>query len=155
MITLMQTYNVDIIKSVMFVDEIWDAVTEDHHAKEDFIPNLSTSAYYEILDGDVLLGLLAMDHVNSITQRVHPMIIPEHRNRSKDICRQMIDMWCDSTDYKKLIAEIPSCYPHVIGFAEFMGFKPEGIRTKSFIRNGDIIDIHLFGATIEELKKWA
>lgn len=155
MITLLKTYNVDVIKSVVFNDVIWEAVTEDHHKKEFYEPNLQQTTWYEILDGSVLLGLLAMDHVNSVTQRVHPMILPEHRNRSKEICGSLIRMWINSTDYRKLIAEIPECYLGVIKFAEKMGFKPEGIRTASYKRNGDIIDMHLFGATIEELKRWA
>lgn len=154
LITLIKTYNVDVIKSVMFVDEIWDAVTEDHHEKEYYEPNLQQTTWYEILDGDILLGLLAMDHVNVVTQRVHPMILPEHRTRSRDICKSMLTMWCNSTDYRKLIAEIPECYKGVIKFASVMGFKPEGIRAASFMKNGDIIDTYLFGATIEELTEW-
>ncbi len=153
MITLLKTYNVDIIKSVVLNDVIWESSSEDHQQKSDFIPNLSTSTYYEILDGNILLGLLAMDHVNSVTQRVHPMILPEHRAKSKDICRTMIQMWCNSTDYSKIIAEIPECYKGVIKFAGQMGLQPEGIRTASYMKNGDIIDEYLFGATIQELKK--
>ena len=152
MITLRQTYNVDIIKSVALVDGIWERISEDHHEKADYIPCLSTTTWYEILDGSVLLGVLGMDHVNSVTQRVHPMVLPEHRTRSVEICRRMIELWCASTDYSKIIAEIPECYMDVIKFAKFMGLKQEGIRTKSYRRFGDIIDVYLLGATIEELK---
>lgn len=152
LITLLKTYNVDVIKSVVLNDVIWDAVSEDGHEKSGFIPNFSTGTYYEILDGPTLLGLFVTEHINSVTQRVHPMVLPEYRNRSKEICREIIQMWCSSTDYSKLIAEIPECYKGVIKFAMQMGLKPEGIRTASYMKKGDIIDVYLFGATIEELK---
>ena len=148
-----RTVSIPLIKSIMFIDEIWDVVTEDHHERKHYEPNLQTTAWFTVTDDGRVVALLALDVVNSVTLRIHPMVIPTERVRSVEICKTLIDWWLALDDeHTKLIAEIPECYKHVKRFAVKMGLKPEGIRTKSYRRNGDIIDVYLYGATKEGLK---
>ena len=112
----------------MFIDEIWDVVTEDHHERKHYEPNLQTTAWFTVTDDSRVVALLALDVINSVTLRIHPMVIPTERVRSVEICKTLIDWWLALDDeHTKLIAEIPECYKHVKRFAVRMGLKPEDV----------------------------
>ena len=152
---IQQTFDVDLIKSVVTMPVIWDVITEDGHQPEYYEPVLQNKAWVTLMDSDTLVGLVAFDHVNQVTLNVHPMVLPHKRAKSREIIRALIGWWVTHapTHYQKIIAEIPVIYLHVRRFAELMGLELEGIRRSSFMKNGNIIDVYLYGATRQQLRE--
>ena len=149
-----RTFDIDLIKSVMFIDEIWNAVTEDGCTKEQYEPNLQTVIWLTIKDGENIIALGSLDIMNGVTLRGHPLVIPEFRGQSLSIMHEVFK-WFINTEhkYQKLIAEVPELYPNVIAFAERSGFNKEGIRTMSHLKDGELCNVHLYGVTKSELKE--
>ena len=148
-----RTYDIDLIKGVYFIDEIWDAVTEDGSKKEYFEPNLQSTAWITISDEE-LLGIYAFDFVDNKTMMVHPMVIPNHRNRSYEILNTMVEWFLETqTNCIKLTAEVPEIYKHVISFSLKAGFNQIGVRPKSYSKNCKMHDVFLYSMNREDLER--
>ena len=149
-----RTFDIDLIKSVMFIDEIWDSVVEDGYKKEHYEPNLQTVIWLSIKENDKVIALGSLDIINKVTLSGHPLVIPEYRGDSLRIMNCVFN-WFISEDhsYIKLIAEVPSLFKKVMSFAERAGFNYEGTRTDSYMKNGAIYDVNLYGITKSELKE--
>ena len=147
-----RTFDVDLIKSVVTSDTFWDSGTEDGAIKECYEPSLQKYVWLVVENDGVLVALIPLEHIGAVTVMVHFLVLKEHRKESRNIANCLLQ-WFNKTDYQKIITEIPEIYPHVIRFAAGAGLKQEGIRTKSHLKNGELIDMHLYGATKEEINK--
>ena len=152
MITIARTFDIELIKSVVTIPAIWDAITEDGFYPQHYEPNLQTKLWFTMHDDDALVALVVFDHVNTVTLNVHPMVLPCKRGKSKEIIKALVAWWVKTpSQYQKIIAEIPVIYKNVRSFAELMGLELEGIRRSSFMKNRNIIDVYLYGATRSQL----
>ena len=147
-----RTYDIELIRSVVTSDAFWDFVTEDGAIKECYEPSLQKYVWLSVEEDSELLALIAVEHISAVTIRVHPMVLINYRDKSREIIRQFV-IWLDLTGYQKLIAEIPEIYRHVRLFAAWAGLKKEGVRTESHLKNGKMVDVYLYGATRAELNK--
>jgi len=129
-------------------------VSEGGANSEQFEPNLQTTVWVSVAtDGDVL-AIISFEKFNSVTLQVHPAVVPEHRQHSRKIIAAAAE-WVNNTPshYKKMIAEIPTKLKHVCKFAQWAGFELEGVRKSSFIKDEQLLDVNLYGITLEDLKK--
>lgn len=147
-----RTYDIELIRSVVTSEAFWDAVTEDGQEKEHYEPNLQKNIWLKLEGEGRLIALVDVEPLNGVTLIIHPMRIIKEAGSSEEIMKRFVE-WFGGTDYKKLIAEIPEIYPHVINFVKWAGFSLEGIRTSSYLKNGALHDVYLYGATIQEINK--
>ena len=82
---------------------------------------------------------------NDVTIEVHINVIPEFRHNAKEFAGLAVQWLWDNTRCQKLVAEIPEIFPDVINFTKKFGFKPEGVNSLSYMRNGVLYDQYYFG----------
>jgi len=151
-VTISRTFDVNLIKSIMFC--MWKDVTEEGHLMEHYEPNLQRTIWLIINKDGVFVGLLALDYVSRVCLRAHPMIFPKYRKNAFVLLRESIRWYldlCSSAPYRKIIAEVPSYKRNICIFVRKLGFVQEGVRTKSYLKNGILGDVTLFGATNNQL----
>ena len=78
--------------------------------------------------------------VNTCTLEIHTQTLPDARKRSFEYGRAMLAWIWWKTDAEKIVAAIPSDNRKTLLYTLRLGFKIEGISTKSFIRNGTLLD---------------
>jgi len=146
-----RTYDIELIRSVVTSDTFWDDVTEDGQEKEYYEPNLQKYIWLRV-DGNELVALIAVEAIEGYTVRVHPMVLAEHRDVSRETMVELV-RWLDTTDYEKITADIPKIYRHVRLFALDAGLKQEGVRTSCHLKNGEMHDMYSYSATRKEINE--
>lgn len=133
----------DYIKSVMFDDEMWSRCSDDYSVKhEDTLKTLG--CMWLICSQDNSNVGLASLHVNSnCVVDVHIYIPKIHRGKVSLLCGREILSWIASNAdnrVNKINTKIPSIYKDVINFASRLGFKKEGVDSKSISKNHMFVD---------------
>lgn len=114
-----------------------------------FFPPLSDCIVYLRAGDD---GVFVGRRINAITYDVHIALLPSARGRAKAICEEAIKFFfARSTDPVRLIASIPENRPLVIRLAKAIGMEFIGVNRKSFLKDGVLLDQHLYGISKEDV----
>ena len=143
------------VKELLSDDELFDRVSDDSMTYDKFNPSVS-GAYLGMFHNGDLIGFWWLIPDNAITIDVHCNILKEHRHLSAI----MVDEFYKyiTSEFKtanKLICKIPTTYIDVYEFTKKHGFTDEGLDRQSVKKSGKILDRHILGMTMQEIKKWA
>lgn len=121
-----------------------DDVTEDGTSHDCFDLDVHRDCW---LACDDYKALFHLKPFNRTTLDLHCYIPKENRNKSKEYGARALNWIKESAPemYKKIITQSPSIYRHVKLYVKSMGFNLEGCYTNSFVKNGKIYDLNLFG----------
>jgi hypothetical protein len=119
-----RTHDKALIKSVMTMPEIWEAVSEDGQDSQNFEPETESDCWLAIKDDSLTVGLYNLHPENRSTLEAHIQMIPEHRKEYSVKAGAAFLLWfageCPA-QYQKLIVKIPSLYPNVRKFVQSFG----------------------------------
>lgn len=87
---------------------------------------------------------------NSASVVYHMMVLKEQRKHALEFTLTALRWLFTETNYVKINIEIPGCIMTTINFSKKCGFIQEGIKRKSYIRDGELYDIVCLGITREE-----
>lgn len=91
-------------------------------------------------------GFFLLVPKNSITCELHVAFLPHCRGEKvNEYAEEMFDWIRDNTRYLKIVAEIPRYNFRAKAAAIKSGFVPQGVNTKSFLKNGQIMDQLIYG----------
>lgn len=130
------------IRSV--VEPMIDDVVEDDTLHDCFELDVEKDCWLAVDDYKALYHVKAF---NRTTLDLHCYIPRENRSKSKEYTMTAIN-WIkqEAPDmYKKIITQVPSIYRHIKIFVLSVGFEQEGSYKKSFLKNGNLHDLNLFG----------
>ena len=135
---------------VQTISALWDEISEDNAPP--YVPDIVNEYYVAIIDEETYIGMYRLHQLNSVLWEGHAFILTEHRDRAVD-SGDAIKKWIvDNLEgAKKVIANVPECFPNVIGFLKKMGFKEQGYNSDSYTKNG-IVGLYQLGMTVEEMK---
>lgn len=139
-----RVYDKDKITSI--VKTMFDDVVEDNTSFECFDLDTDRDCWLSV---DNYKALFHVQPFNRTTLDLHCYIPKENRNKSKTMTLKAID-WIKKESpsmYKKIITQVPSIYRHIKVFVMSVGFELEGAYKKSFVKNGKLYDLNLFGMT--------
>lgn len=139
----------DIGTVVNTMNTMWDAVSED--GAPPYKPDLINELWIGIYMGGFYIGMFRLHQLTSVCWQGHIFILPEFRKQSDGIGKAMKRWIVENVDAKKVIAEIPECFPNVVAFLERHGFTKQGFNADSFSKNG-LIGTHQLGMKIEDMK---
>tara|TARA_R110002033_G_scaffold14961_1_gene43107 strand:+ start:1750 stop:2109 length:360 start_codon:yes stop_codon:yes gene_type:complete len=110
-----------------------------------------------VFDNGIIAGFFWITPTNSITVDVHCNILMDYRKNAVEYSKEFVRFMCNNYAGRinKLNCKIPVIFKDVYGFAKKCGFLDEGIDRQSILKNGEILDRYILGATLKELKKWA
>ena len=151
---LINTRKHKLIKSFMLNEYIWDSFTDDMSDKEQYEPDLSTRAcWLKVIIDNKLVGLVLVDNYNLTTLKLHPYMVKEYRNHSRELIKRVLGIFLKTPDFiNKLVVEIPFHRRIVYNLAKKIGFKDEGINRQSFLKDGVYYDQWNLGLTKKEIK---
>ena len=151
---LINTKDSELIKSFMLTDEVWLSFTDDMSTKESYEPDLGTrAAWLKVIIDNKIVGLVLMDNYNLTTLKLHPYILKEYRNQSRELIKRALSIFLKTPEFiNKIVVEIPFHRKIVYNLAKKIGFVDEGINRKSFLSGGVYYDQWNLGLTKEEVK---
>lgn len=129
---------------------IWADIAEDDAPM--YTPDIINEYWVGIYADDEYVGMYRLHQLNSVLWQGHVFMLDRKHSigGGKVIQEWIID---NIEGLKKLIVEIPECFPNVIAFVEKLGLKKQGYNSDSYSKNG-VIGTYQYGITIEGMKSW-
>lgn len=149
-----RTRDLNAIRSVAFHPDLIDDLLEDGQGIRDCSFDAEYDSHLEIrLDNGELIGVYLLQPKSKTVIDMHPMILPEYRNHSKESMNHVFKWILDncSKHVHKVVAQFPSKSKHIERFAIQSGFKKEGVNRLSFMKNNRLIDQTMVGITMQEI----
>jgi hypothetical protein len=132
------------------MSSMWDDISEDNAPP--YKPDLIDEVYMGVYADGVYIGMYRLHALTSVLWELHAFILPAQRSHSADSWKPVQEWIVENlTGARKVIANIPECFPNVIRFAESQGFKEQGYNSESYTKNG-VVGTYQLGKTIEEMK---
>jgi len=137
-----RVYDKDKITEI--VKTMFEDVVEDGTIFDCFDLDVYGDCWLSCDDYDALFHIKPF---NRTTLDLHCYIPQENRNKSKEYGFIAIDWIKENAPemYKKIITQVPSIYRHIVIYVRSLGFRKEGCYKKSFLKNGELWDLNLFG----------
>lgn len=140
----------ELVGSFMTLPEIWERCADDLTDK--WYPRTDNTVYLLVIEGNDLIGIIEIDGTTSIEMTIHPYLLKKKRHKGREMMRLFFEFFL-KMDYMKVAAIIPICYQQVFNFATKLGFKLEGIKRQSAIKQGKILDQWVIGITRSEIEE--
>ena len=142
-ITIERTRDKERFKSLFTQDRLWLNSIDDYTpSKEDYQPIILDSLLYLICKkGDKDIGFAFLVPHNMVMWEIHIGFLSDSYECGKNI----IDWVWNNTGCKKIIGRIPEYNKLALKFAQKMSFKKEGILSKSFQKDEELHDLHIYG----------
>ena len=142
----------DLIMSVAGHPVLWNEISEDDMDINKWEPDL-TEGWLGAYDGETLVGVFNLHALNSVTLKIHIMMLPQYRGElAYKAARDALKWIVLNVSFDKVNCEIPDIYPNVIRFAEKCGMVREGINRCSFRKSGKIHHQINLGITRSEIE---
>lgn len=148
--SLDRTNDIELIKSILSDEEIFDRISEDGMTMDDIKIDPKKECWLAAYANEHLIGVFVLAPTNSRCIEIHVHILKEFRSYAVEATLKVYEFIL-TTKYLKLIAKIPDIYKDVIGFSEKMGMKKEGVNRKSYLKNNQLLDQIYLGITTEEI----
>ncbi len=154
-VKMARSYNPDVIKSVLFNPEIWDAISEDGQSQANFVVDFNENIFLAVLtEDDELAGLYILHPFNGATLQIHANMLPSFREKYAQSSGKVVLEWIRDhapPKYQKIIALIPEIYSRVYHFTRKFGFDDEGLLLKAHRKNNQLHNIHILGINRADL----
>ena len=141
--------DISVIKSILTHKDVLDWVTDDN-SPIPYDPVIHPSIIYLVDEKEQ--GVIRIDPFNGIACTVHIATLPDMWGNAHEFCKEAIEWGFTFTKYLKVIAFIPGYNKNAIKLVTDIGFKKEGVLTKSFLKNWKLHDQIIFGFCKGELK---
>ncbi len=151
----LEVEDIDLIRDVVTMPEIWETVAEDGQEPDNFQPDFIHHCWLKIVSSGVVIALWQFKPVNKITLDVHPYVLPAFRGKVGKAAGIEHLKWIydHGPQYQKLVASIPVIYKHVKIYANMLGYKDEGLNRCSYLKNDKVHDQWILGITRNEISE--
>ena len=147
------TIDMDLVRDILFLPEIWSRCAEDSVDKDSFYPSSdSLAAWLLCIENDHIIGLILVQAETSVSIQVHPYLKADFRHKGRDMMTSLYDWVLENTSVEKVNAVIPTNHKKVINFSKRMGFLKEGLSRNSYRFNGKLYDRQMLGITRNEIE---
>ena len=148
-----RTYEVSLIRDILMEPEIHARITDDSHAQLDI--DVDAESWVKMVVDDEIIGVYCLHPLNRWTLQIHAHVLAQYRDKhALDTGKAILKWFLEHTDYLKIVAEIPVCFPDVLKFTQKFGFKVEGCNRQSLMKDNKLIDQVWLGITRDEVESY-
>lgn len=153
-ITAYRTFNTDDILHVIGNPSILDTIVEDGAELNSSHIDPNKACFIACEVNNEIAAVWIFDKKGAITLDVHAHVLPAFRKQySLEIGNAVFSEIIRLADWAhKYTAEIPTIYPNVKAFAERFGFEVEGTCKECYLKNDEVVDKWILGATANRIK---
>ena len=144
-----RTKNVELFRSILLKDKLWDAISEDGSiGKDEYWPDPDDVIMIALLGKEkVLHGFVVGRPITDTVVETHVAIDPDYWGHKDNV--KLGQLGCEVlrqvTGATKHVASIPVTDLEVLRYAQRVGFKREGVNRSSFLRGGELLDQYYVG----------
>ena len=148
MITCERLWDYSII--VQTISAVWDEISEDNAPP--YQPDMTGEIWVGLFADKQYIGMYRFNPHTSVLWEGHVFMLPNHRGHSIDGGLAIQGWLVDNIPtLRKMIVNIPECFPNVIEFVKKIGLKEQGYNSDSYTKDG-VVGMYQYGITFEEMK---
>ena len=146
----------EFIKSIYEMPGMIKYLTDDNcpdNMKDCVDMIINTPGIYALISEQLMIrtGLFLFFPWNYTTYELHVAILPEYRGRMSIQSGTDAGLWMfRNTCCQKIVTQIPTPNYRAKALAIAVGMKQEGINRKSYMKDGNLYDMYLYGICKEE-----
>lgn len=133
--------NKEVIENIILHPKVVNWLTDDKSKHYDVV--IHPQIYYLVNEANT--GVIRVDPMNSITCSLHMATLPELWGHGHEFAQEALEWGFKNTLYQKIVGIIPTYNERIIKLVKDLGFKQEGVLTKSFLKNWVLADQLIFG----------
>lgn len=148
MIEFERTADFDLIRRIITHPEVYRFLVDDFSPEpEDWQPLASDAVWYIVArEESEDLGIFILLPERPIYAKMHVCFLPKAWGDRAGFAAKGIIPWIwQSTEFHRLVGEIPKYNERALRFAVLMGAKEIGVNQESFLKDGKLHDQVLFG----------
>ncbi|TNG03794.1 MAG: DUF2824 family protein [Gammaproteobacteria bacterium] len=143
-----RTRDLSVINAVFKHPKYIDMLGDDGSENVEY-PLLDSIYYLAVYDGVELAGLFMMVPQNAITIDTHGAFLPGFRGEKARTGGLLMPSWvAKNTQFKKLVACIPSFNKAALAYASKLGYELEGVNRASFVKDGVVYNQCYYGREV-------
>lgn len=143
-VSIKQSFDYDIIKSILQTDEMKVFYDEKPVINQD-------NGWFIVLSDGKLAGVIRAHHLNSCTIQIHIYMFKQFIRQSRKAIKEFVSWFIDTPEsINKLVCMIPDHLKTTVNFAKKCGFRKEGYISESYMHNGEFVGMSIFGLTKKE-----
>ena len=109
---------------------------------DDVCSHLSNTPLMEAIDYDgTYLGMLSVEPLEELEVEVHAYVLPEHRNRSKELLGAFKEALFTLTPFTSIRTTVTGDFKPLVRFLGFIGFDLVGVRHGVVNKGGQSYDL--------------
>lgn len=151
MITVERTFDFELVKSYITHPRVYEHVSDDScPPASEFQPCESGMVIYALVrfDGEPA-GVFMLVTENAVTLQVHTCLGPNAWGKSVEAAKAAAEWVFSTTKFLRLNTQVPVCNKLAERLALKAGMTQYGLCPKSFLKNGRLWDIGLYGMSKE------
>ncbi|MBU8921794.1 MAG: DUF2824 family protein [Bacteroidales bacterium] len=148
MIACERLWNYQVV--IQTISAVWDEISEDDAPP--YQPDLINEVWVGLFDDGKYIGMYRFNQLTSVMWEGHVFMLPDHREHAIE-GGFAIQSWLieNIPTLRKMIVNIPECFPNVIAFVKKIGLKKQGYNSDSYTKNG-VVGMYQYGITFEEMR---
>ena len=133
--------------AVHTISELWDEIAEDNAPP--YVPDIINEYYVGIYHKETYVGMYRFHQLNSVLWEGHVFMLDRKHSfeAAEAIKKWIVD---NLVDAKKIIVNVPECFPNVVAFVKKIGFEEQGYNSDSYTKDG-IIGMYQLGMKVEDM----
>lgn len=136
--------------AISTMDAMWEEIAED--GAEQYKPDLVGEFWIGIYADNEYVGMYRIHQLTSVLWQGHTFTLPDKREHAFGAGKAIMGWVIDNIPgIKKMVVEVPDCFPNVLGFVKKLGFKEQGYNSDSYAKNG-IVGVYQLGITDSEMR---
>lgn len=151
---VMRTADMELVRAIITHPQVYPWVIDDGSPRaEDFEPaaSVGSGVIYVLVEIENARGVFAFFQQNSVTTEAHTCVLPSMWGKTHLAARAAIAWIFANTKFQRIITSVPADNPLAARLSIKAGMKLYGRNPGSFLRNGQLLDIDLYGISKEAL----
>ena len=149
MIELRPLTDWSVIHATVTHDAVWPNIRHDFMPPKDRWSTDRDTLFMGVYWADRYIGCLALRALDPLVVEGHCLLLPTGRGRGREAIMAALDWIWDTTTFQRVVAHIPESNRASMMVVQKSGFERYGINPKSFMRDGQLQALHLFGISRE------
>lgn len=150
-----RTTDAGFVRAVLTDPAVWPLVSDDFSGAREALdpaPFVSSPAFHFLVpvQHGQRIGVFCFYPENGVTCEMHSAILPEYRGAGCWAARSAISWMFQNTRTLKITTKVPTTDGRLFVLTLAAGFDLEGLSRGSLLRDGRLLDQHLFGIGKEQ-----
>lgn len=148
MIRVAPIEDMELVRDTLMNPSVWSAFADDG-CDSNFAPVQTAHNWFlGAWDGDEFLGMFLTSQINAVVCETHVAMLPNCGGRRAVVAGERLKEWIWlNTPFLRITTSAPSCNKLGLKFARLAGLSEFGLNPGSWLKNGQLHDLHLLGVS--------